>query len=156
MKTVLLHPTDVKAAREEIIGNIANMSDKSEKLVFVSTSEKPLCDYIPELELKEKIQSRMLICREMKINVRLIKDTSSTEYTLFSELLKAIDEKTECTVVVCGDIGVSKEDEIKVRYQLCDIIQQFIYINVQLSQVQVCTEKEARDNRKIRIFEKNY
>ncbi|HAE53174.1 MAG TPA: hypothetical protein DCG30_07970 [Ruminococcus sp.] len=155
MKTVLLHPTDVKAAREEIIGNIANMSDKSEKLVFVSTSEKPLCDYIPELELKEKIQSRMLICREMKINVRLIKDTSSTEYTLFSELLKAIDEKTECTVVVCGDIGVSKEDEIKVRYQLCDIIQQFIYINVQLSQVQVCTEKEARDNRKIRIFEKN-
>ena len=44
---------------------------------------------------------------------------------------------------------------MEVRYQLCSIIQQFVYLGIQLSDVQVCTEKEAKDNEKIRKFEHN-
>lgn len=151
MNVITLHPTDITLARDTIIEKI------KENPVFVVTAEhQELFDYIPKLELKEKIQSRMCICKEQKINVLLKRNKKSEKFTLLSELLKAIEpDKEECEVVVLGDVNVSDKQEMEVRYQLCGIIQQFIYMNIQLSKVHVCTEKEAQDNAKIRAFEKS-
>ncbi len=149
MNVILLHPTDVGIARDMVIENIR------ENPVFVVTANQELCDYIPKLELKEKIQSRMCICKELKINVLLKQKEKSAKFTLLSELLKTINpDEEEYEVVVLGDVNVSEEQAMEVRYQLCSIIQQFIYMNIQLSTVHVCTEKEAQDNEKIRKFER--
>ena len=149
MNVVLLHPTDVARAHDEIIENI------KKNPVFVVTAEEELCNYIPKLKQKEKIQSRMRICKQQKINVLLKKDEEEKHFSLLSELLEAIDlSQGECEVVVLGDVNVSQKQEMEVRCQLCAIIQQFVYINIQLSQVHVCTEKESRDNEKIRTFER--
>ena len=58
MNVILLHPTDTEIARDTIIDNI---NENDGRNIFVVTAEDELCDYIPKLELKEKIQSRMLI-----------------------------------------------------------------------------------------------
>ena len=85
MNVVLLHPTDVARAHDEIIENI------KKNPVFVVTAEEELCDYIPKLKQKEKIQSRMRICKQQKINVLLKKDEEEKHFSLLSELLEAID-----------------------------------------------------------------
>lgn len=149
MNVILLSPTEIKEARDKIIDNI------KENPVFVAPKDCNLYEYIPQLELKEKIQSRMCICKELKINVMLNKNHKKAKYSLLSELLKNIDTNEQCEVVVLGDIDVTDEQAMKVRYSLCEIIQQFIYMNIQLSAVHVCTEKEFQDNEKILAFEKS-
>ena len=147
---VIALSTDIAAARDKIMDNI-----RENHPVFIIPVDCKVFEYIPKLELKEKVQSRMRICKELKINVLLKKrgEKTGTPYQLLSELLKAIDEKEECEVIVCGDVNVSEKEAAEVRYQLCELIQQFLYINLQLSIVHVCTEKEAKDNEKIRVFE---
>ncbi len=149
MNVIVLHPTDADAARDTVIEHIR------QNPVFVMTAGEELYSYIPKLKLKEQIQSRMRICKQMKINVLLKTKENEQKFTVLSELLEAIDlEQGECEVVVLGDVNVSKEQETEVRCQLCALIQQLIYINIQLAQVHVCTEKESRDNEKIRMFER--
>lgn len=149
MNVILLHPTDIEEARETIMENI------NRNPVFVVTSEMELHKYIPALQLKEKIQSRMRICKEMKIHVRLHANGQTGEFRTLSRLLENIDlSDGECEVVVLGDVNVTEAEEKEVRCQLCGIIQQLIYLNLQLSQVHVCTEKEELDNERIRKFER--
>lgn len=154
MKVFELHPSDIQSAKDAIIEQI------KENPVFVVTAKDELCDYIPKLELKDKIQSRIKICKEMNIRAKLILCSVKTEksqetvYTKLSELLRAIDLKQESELVVLGDLHVTVEKALEVRYELCSIIQQFIYLNIPLQTIHVCTEKESRDNQKIRAFER--
>ena len=101
---VIALSTDITAARDKIMDNI-----RENHPVFIIPVDCKVFEYIPKLELKEKVQSRMRICKELKINVLLKKrgEKTGTPYQLLSELLKAIDEKEECEVIVCGDVNVS-------------------------------------------------
>ena len=62
MKVISLS-TDMAAARDRIMDNIR------ENPVFIIPVDCKVFEYIPELELREKVQSRMRICKELKINV---------------------------------------------------------------------------------------
>lgn len=148
MNVILLESQNISLSKKKILEHKADGS------VFVVDGKCKLHEYISKLELRESIQSRMLICKELDINVLLKRNGQEDKFILLSDLLKALEpDKEVCEVVVLGDVDVSEKRAMEVRYQLCDIIQQFIYINIQLAKVHVCTEKESRDNEKIRAFE---
>lgn len=155
MNVISLHyqnPDDLILASETIKENI------KQDPIFIVTGSINLCDFIDKLDISGNEQFRMQICKEMEINVLLNDSGEKKKFGLLSEMLKEIeldDSDKEYEIVVLGDYNASKETVNEVRCQLCGIIQQLLYINISLSRVHVCTEKEARDNEKVRKFQDN-
>ena len=150
MNIISLHPTDIDDARITINTEVNNDP------VFIMTSTGSLGDYIQELGLKSGVQYKLRICKEMPIDVILVTKDGNIHAETLGQLLENIDISQKSTVVVRGDINVSVEREKEVHQQLSDIVQQFIYLNIPLSKVSVCTEKEAADSMKIEKFVRNY
>lgn len=156
MKVILLNSQDIEKDKDIILEHI-----KEKDVVFVADHKKKLYDYIDEMNLSGNNQFRIQICQELKnLNVDYISLENNNSYTKiqitkFSQLLEHLDMSAASYVIVKGDVKADKEQTQKVRIQVCNIIQQLIYLNLPLSLVQVMTEKEARDIEKVRHFEQN-
>lgn len=156
MKVILLNSQDIEKDKDVILEHI-----KEKDTVFVVDHKKKLYDYIDEMNLSGNNQFRIQICQELKnLNVDYISPENNNSYTKiqitkFSQLLEHLDMSAVSYVIVKGDLNANKEQEYQTRIQVCNIIQQLIYLNLPLSLVQVMTEKEARDIEKVRNFEQN-
>lgn len=151
MKIVELKGTDLVNDKDLIISNI-----KEQDIYFVYTGQKMLYEYIDDLKLSSPALCKLKIFRELTpICVSLLNNGKMTDYEKLSDLLAEIDIDKSCEVIVKGDLSGKDEDRKKTRTQLSDIMQQFIYLNIQLDRIRIMTEKEYEDGEKVKEFSKN-
>lgn len=147
MKIHILKGDNIQKDKNTLYDNI---EDKEAVFILDNPTIK-LCEYIDKFNLNESEELYMIkICKEIKpIDV----DYQGKNYTKFSDLLQDISLEVDSTIVVKGDFDESRKNE--VRTQLSAIIQQFVYLNIQLGKIQVVTEKEAKDLEIVKRYEAN-
>jgi hypothetical protein len=147
MKIHILKSDNIQKDKNTLYDNI---EDKEAVFILDNPTIK-LCEYIDKFNLNESEELYMIkICKEIKpIDV----DYQGKNYTKFSDLLQDINLEVDSTIVVKGDFDESRKNE--VRTQLSAIIQQFVYLNIQLGKIQVVTEKEAKDLEIVKRYEAN-
>lgn len=151
MKIIELKGTDLENDKDLINSNI-----KKQGIYFAYTGQEKLYKYIDALELSNASLYKLKIFRELEpICVSLFNNGKVTDYEKLSDLLAEIDIDKSCEVIVRGDLSGKDEDRKKTRTQLSDIMQQFVYLNIQLDRIHVMTEKEYDDSEKVKEFSKN-
>lgn len=129
---------------------------KNENTVFVLDNEMPLCEYLEHLELSDAISYQIKICKEIKnIDVDYKTKKTTNRFTLFSQILEALDLSHVTYITVNGDLVDDVQKKAEVRIVLSDIVQQLIYLGLPLDLVQVMTEYEYKNNDKVKKFEQN-
>lgn len=140
---------------DEKTEGIINDNIKKPDTIFVYMGEEKLYSYIDQLGkvITSKNLCRIKICKEIKpIDVTLVRGEIKSDFSELSDLLAAIDAGMYQEVVIKGDVNADEGKVKEVRNQLSDIIQQFVYLNISLNNVQAMTEKEYQDNAKVRQF----
>ena len=121
-------------------------------VVFSYLGQDKLCKYIDSLELNSSQKCKLRIFKDIDlVATKLYSEFSSNQYFTLLELLKNIDENRKYEIVVTGALK-GKEEAKQARVRVSDIIQQLIYLNISLSDVQVMTDKEHIDNMRIKRF----
>lgn len=140
---------------DEETEGIINDNIKNPDTIFVYMGEEKLYRYIDQLGkvITSSNFCRIKICKEIKpINVTLVRGDIKSDFSELSDLLAAIDAGMYQEVVIKGDVDADEGKVKEVRTQLSDIVQQLIYLNISLDEVQVMTEKEYKDNAMVRQF----
>lgn len=142
---------------DEETEGIINDNIKNPDTIFVYMGEEKLYSYIEQLgkvlAIPQSKLAKIKICKEIKpINVTLVRGDIKSDFSELSDLLAAIGAGMYQEVVIKGDVNADEGKVKEVRIQLSDIIQQFIYLNISLDEVQVMTEKEYQDNARVRQF----
>ena len=151
MKIIELKGTDLENDKYLIISNI-----KEQDIYFAYTGQRMLYEYIDDLNLSNPALCKLKIFRELApICVSLFNNEKMKDYEKLSDLLAEIDIDKSCEVIVRGDLSGKDEDRKKTRTQLSDIMQQFVYLNIQLDRIHIMTEKEYEDSKKVKEFSKN-
>lgn len=151
MDIIKLEGIDIDKDKQLIIDN-----SKEINIYYAYTGNNMLYKYIDDLSLSNKNLYKLKIFKELtSISVSLVKNGNKTDYTKLSELLADININEKCEVIVKGDLSGNEEDVNSTRTQLSDIMQQFIYLNIQLDRIQIMTEKEYRDSKKVKKFSEN-
>lgn len=151
MEIIELKGTDLENDKDLINSNI-----NKQGIYFAYTGQEKLYKYIDALELSNARLYKLKIFRELEpICVSLFNNGKVTDYEKLSDLLAEIDIDKSCEVIVRGDLSGKDEDRKKTRTQLSDIMQQFVYLNIQLDRIHVMTEKEYEDSEKVKEFSKN-
>ena len=151
MKIIELKGTDLENDKYLIISNI-----KEQDIYFAYTGQRMLYEYIDDLKLSNPALCKLKIFRELApICVSLFNNEKMKDYEKLSDLLAEIDIDKSCEVIVRGDLSGKDEDRKKTRTQLSDIMQQFVYLNIQLDRIHIMTEKEYEDSKKVKEFSKN-
>lgn len=151
MEIIELKGTDLVNDKDLIISNI-----KEQGIYFAYTGQRMLYEYIDDLNLSNPALCKLKIFRELApICVSLFNNGKMTDYEKLSDLLAEIDIDNSCEVIVRGDLSGKDEDRKKTRTQLSDIMQQFVYLNIQLDRIHIMTEKEYEDSEKVKEFSKN-
>lgn len=151
---ILLNGQDIEHDKK-LLTNINELGT-----LFVLNNENiKLYEYIEKLELTYADSFKIRICKEIKgldLEYHIAGEEKTEEIYLLSDLLKIITLDKPSTVVVKGDADGSRAKMEKVRTQVSDIVQQFIYLGLPLdkSSLQVVTEKESKDLEKVERFER--
>lgn len=148
MNIIILDGSNLANDKDNILDNL-----KIEDNVFVYRGTGHLCDYIDALGLSNKNLFKLRICQEVgNINIYYECKGKRENYDKLSDLLSIIDINIPAKVVVCGDVNADESTITRVRNQLSNIVQQFIYLNLPLDKIQVMTEKECKNYDKIMRF----
>lgn len=153
MNIIKLPDMDFDQSKSIILDNIKNT-----EIIFIYTGNDKLYNYIDNLgkQISSKFLCRLKICKEVDpIDVTLFCNGNKSDFSKLSDLLEYIDVCKQQEVVVKGDLNTGDDKIIKVRTQLSDIVQQFVYLNISLDKIQIMTEKEHIDNEKVKRFSEN-
>lgn len=145
---IVLQAINIKSNDKQQIVN----TYQTTPIYILDNPKTPLWSYIEylheECHIENKILSHLRICNEIKFNnnVTLLDthDLSVVKPTTMSQLLKSLKEETNYHVII----------ENNDRSLLADIMQQLIYIDYPVTQINIQLRKEYKDAEKSLRFMK--
>lgn len=145
MNIHFVYDKDIKKEKEEIEEKIKNGNDT---IFILKHPNTRLNTYIDKLHdnagLDENSLFKLKICYE-KENIDLSYSEGNAineKITSMSHLIKKLDAKNSCKIVVNDD----------KRITLADVVQQLIYISYPLQKVNIMLKKEEKDAEKVKAF----
>lgn len=143
MQLILLNGKDVNSDKELIKKEL----EENDRVVFVLDNECMLYEYIDKLTeagLEGYYCFKLSICKEIKnLDVNFLSyNTKNVHIDKMSKLVKLINKKDKCKIIINNNN----------RSTLANIVQQLVYLDIPLSNVNVMTKNEEKDIDKTNRF----
>lgn len=143
MQLILLNGKDVNSDKELIKKKLK----ENDRVVFVLDNECMLYEYIDKLTeagLEGYYCFKLSICKEIKnLDVNFLSyNTKNVHIDKMSKLVELINKKDKCKIIINNNN----------RSTLANIVQQLVYLDIPLSNVNVMTKNEEKDIDKTNRF----
>lgn len=154
MKYILLAGNPEKES--DFILDCMDLRHPENNPVFLIPETIQLYEYIDKLKVSNKVLLSLRICNNLtNLDAEFEKKGEKNAHIdTFEQFLKHIVPGEKCHLTLLGDLeGKADEATIKlVRSRLTEVMQQLVYLNLSLDQIEVRTENDIQVRKEVKAF----